>query len=61
MRAAAKPFACARGSKRQLQEQLLSDTPLYEERSSVYKNGEIWLSYGDGMQEAALLEGKPAP
>jgi predicted ATPase len=40
---------------------LLSRTPRYEERASVYKNGEIWLSYGDGKQEAALLEGKPAP
>jgi len=36
---------------------LLSETANYEERSSVYKNGEIWLSFGDGVQERELIEG----
>ncbi len=40
---------------------LLSETPRYKERASVYKNGEIWLAYADGKQEAALLEGRAAP
>jgi predicted ATPase len=38
----------------------LSDTPTYDERASVYKNGEIWLAYGDGEREKALIEGGPA-
>ncbi|MBI4703202.1 MAG: AAA family ATPase [Deltaproteobacteria bacterium] len=34
---------------------LLEDTPGYEERSRVYKNGELWLSYCDGTEESPLL------
>lgn len=39
---------------------LLSDTPRYADRTSVYKNGEIWLSYGDGDSEEALRTGTAA-
>jgi hypothetical protein len=36
---------------------LLSDTPRYAERSKIYANGELWLSYADGVSEADLLDG----
>lgn len=40
---------------------LLKDTPNFEERSKVYALGELWLSYADGDQEEALLQGGPRP
>lgn len=39
----------------------LCDTPHYAERSKVYQNGELWLSYGDATDERALLHGEPRP
>lgn len=33
----------------------LSATPNYKERSEVYANGELWVSYADGIEEAPLL------
>lgn len=36
----------------------LCDTPNYQERSRVYQNGELWLTYSDGESEAALLDSK---
>jgi predicted ATPase len=39
----------------------LCDTPNYAERSKVYQNGELWLSYGDATEERALLHGEPRP
>ncbi|MEY4510318.1 MAG: hypothetical protein RLZZ450_2440 [Pseudomonadota bacterium] len=43
------------------QVQLLKDTPDFAERSKVYSPGELWLSYADGKEEAALLKGGPRP
>lgn len=40
---------------------LLKDTPNFEERSKVYALGELWLSYADGQEEKALLQGGPRP
>lgn len=40
---------------------LLKDTADYERRSKTYSNGELWLSYGDGLEEKALIEGGPRP
>ncbi len=39
----------------------LSDTPGYAMRSHAYANGELWLNYCNGVDEAALLNGGPAP
>lgn len=39
----------------------LSDTPSYAMRSQAYANGELWLNYCNGVDEAALLNGGPAP
>jgi predicted ATPase len=39
---------------------LLSETSNYQDRASVYKNGEIWLSYSDGIQETELVKGTPS-
>jgi predicted ATPase len=36
---------------------VLRDTPNYAERSQVYQNGELWVSYADGHSEAPLLDG----
>ena len=33
----------------------LDQTPNFEERSSVYQNGELWIAYADGTSEAPLL------
>ncbi len=38
----------------------LSDTPSYAMRSQAYANGELWLNYCNGVDEAALLNGGPA-
>ncbi len=35
---------------------LLKDTFNYEERSKVYQNGELWLSYGNGEDEHDLFQ-----
>ena len=35
-------------------------TPNFAERSKVYAPGELWLSYADGMDESALLNGGSA-
>jgi energy-coupling factor transporter ATP-binding protein EcfA2 len=40
---------------------LLKDTPNFEERAKVYALGELWVSYADGLDEAALREGGPPP
>jgi predicted ATPase len=37
------------------QARLLKDTFNYEERSRVYENGELWLSYANGRDEHDLL------
>lgn len=37
---------------------LLSATPNYEERSKVYSNGELWVSYANGEDEAPLFKGE---
>jgi len=34
---------------------LLKDTPNFEQRSKVYALGELWVSYANGKDEAALL------
>lgn len=39
----------------------LSDTPGYAMRAQAYANGELWLNYCNGVDEAALLNGGPAP
>lgn len=36
----------------------LSETPNYLERSKVYSNGELWVSYSNGEDEAPLLKGE---
>jgi len=33
----------------------LDDTANFEERASVYQNGELWIAYADGESESALL------
>jgi predicted ATPase len=38
---------------------LLANTRDYEQRQTIYKNGELWLGYGDGVEEARLLRGAP--
>lgn len=40
---------------------LLRDTPNYAARSEIYLNGELWVAYGDGTREAALLDGTARP
>jgi len=40
---------------------LLCDTKNYAERSELYRNGELWVAYGDGDTEKALIEGGPRP
>jgi ABC-type uncharacterized transport system ATPase subunit len=40
---------------------LLAKTPGYEKRAKVYANGELWVSYANGIDEAPLLEGLPRP
>jgi predicted ATPase len=44
-----------RDADRGTQARLLKDTYNYEERSRVYQNGELWLSYANGKDESALL------
>ena len=36
----------------------LSDTPNFLKRKKVFRNGELWLTYGDGKTESALLDPK---
>lgn len=43
------------------QVKLMKDTKDFEERSKVYSLGELWLSYADGNEESALLNGGPRP
>jgi predicted ATPase len=43
------------------QVRLLKDTKDFEERSKTYWLGELWLSYADGNEESALLNGGPRP
>ena len=40
---------------------LLKDTPHYAERSHVYTNGDLWVSYADGESESALVKGGARP
>jgi predicted ATPase len=40
---------------------LIKDTPGFAERSEVYALGELWVSYANGENEAALLQGGPRP
>lgn len=40
---------------------LLKDTPNYAERSEVYTNGDLWVSYANGEDEGPLLRGGPRP
>jgi hypothetical protein len=40
---------------------LLSETPNYAERSQIYLNGELWVAYGDGVTEDAIINGGPRP
>lgn len=40
---------------------LLAETPGYEKRAKVYANGELWVSYANGIDEAPLLEGTSRP
>jgi predicted ATPase len=40
---------------------LLADTPNYAQRSEVYKNGELWVSYCDGGQEEPLFRAAEPP
>jgi predicted ATPase len=37
---------------------LIRDTANFKERSKVYALGELWLSYANGVDEAALLDGE---
>jgi predicted ATPase len=43
------------------QVKLIKDTPDFEARHEVYALGELWLSYADGSQESALLNGGTRP
>lgn len=40
---------------------LLKDTSNYDERRKIYLNGELWVAYGDGNLEAAIVNGGPRP
>jgi predicted ATPase len=40
---------------------LLAETPNFAERSEVYNNGDLWVSYSNGLDEKPLLEGGPRP
>lgn len=46
-----------RHSERGTQVKLLCDVPGYEEAMKVYLPGEFWVSYADGEEESALLQG----
>jgi predicted ATPase len=35
---------------------LLKSTPKYEARAAMYSNGELWVSYANGVDEAPLLD-----
>lgn len=37
----------------------LKDTPMFEERSRVYRLGELWVRHADGAGETALLAPRP--
>jgi predicted ATPase len=39
---------------------LLKDTFNYEERSKIYANGELWLSYANGEDERDLFQAPEA-
>ena len=39
----------------------IDQTPNFAERSKAYALGELWISYADGKDEAALLNGGPRP
>jgi predicted ATPase len=40
---------------------LIKDTPNFAERAKVYALGELWVSYANGTDEAALLHGGARP
>lgn len=40
---------------------LLSSAPRYDQMSKEFGNGELWALLADGVREAPLLDGKPAP
>ncbi len=50
-------FVTTRDSEAGTRVTRLDQTPNFDERSKVYENGELWIAYADGENEAALLGG----